>query len=327
MSKDEKPKPSTPEASKHKDVLMGEERYLEEVANGLDDKLRAAHAERLQAMENRFLELANKIMVDRPKPMIYSKMIAIMKDVEAIDKDKLNKEGGNFKYRGIDDVYNELHQLMAKHGVISVPTLVKSHWTERKTSTGKIMFHATCVYKYTFYAEDGSHLTAEVETEGQDTADKLTGKALSYAHKPVLLQVFMIPTKDLTDPDAQKPEDSYDQRPRPQQRPPQQNKPAPQKPPAQKPPAQKPAPPATPGDFVIDFTKGFKGKKISELKPDDLRNLLDWCIDNKAKEEFQKYAIEFLDSLPPEPTQDELNYGTGSDDNVIPFDDPNEPNF
>src|SRR5579884_2545722 len=105
MSKDEKPKPSTPEASKHKDVLMGEERYLEEVANGLDDKLRAAHAERLQAMENRFLELANKIMVDRPKPMIYSKMIAIMKDVEAIDKDKLNKEGGNFKYRGIDDVY------------------------------------------------------------------------------------------------------------------------------------------------------------------------------------------------------------------------------
>lgn len=327
MSKDEKPKPPKPEGSKHHEVLMGEERYLEEIAQGLDDKLRAAHADRLQAMENRFMDLANKIMVDRPKPLIFSKMIAIMKDVDAIAKEKHNKEGGNFMYRGIDDVYNEMHELMAKHGVFSVPTLVKSHWTERKTSTGKIMFHATCTYKYTFYAEDGSHVTAEVETEGQDTADKLTGKALSYAHKPVLLQVFMIPTKDMPDPDGQKPEDSYDQRQRPQQRPPQQGKPAAQKPPPAKPPAQKPAAPATPGDFVIDFTKGFKGKKIVELKPDDLRNLLEWCIDNKAKEEFQKYAIEFLDSLPPEPAQTELG-GTPYDNEEVPqFDDPNEPNF
>lgn len=323
--------PTNPQQPKTPEQVIGEaEARILAWEKRLDDKGTAVQAESLAAIERRFIELANKVMTDRPKPMIYGKMIAIMKDIEAIEKDKHNKEGGNFMYRGIDDIYNELHQLMAKHGVISVPTLIKSHWTERKTSTGKIMFHAVCTYKYTFYAEDGSHLAAEVESEGQDTADKLTGKALSYAHKPVLLQVFMIPTKDLTDPDSQKPEDSYDQRNVPrgtsapktgqgQNRPPQGRTQAPPpqgsnagKPSAASTPPSKPKPPGVGGDYVIDFTNGLAGKKLREIPIEEVEKLLVWQ-NTKAKvprPEFVAAATIWI--------QEFIGSQAGGD--VIPFD-------
>ena len=43
---------------------------------------------------------------------IHIAMVAVMKTVNAISKDKKNQQQG-FIYRGIDDVYGELHHRMA----------------------------------------------------------------------------------------------------------------------------------------------------------------------------------------------------------------------
>lgn len=140
--------------------------------------------------------------------LIYKKIIAIMQEVSGIAKTK--KPDGNVKYafRSIDEVANAFHPLLSKHGVFIVPTYISSEWTQRKTSTGSIMFHQRATYKYTFYAEDGSSIEAMVEGEGQDTQDKAIGKTLSYSLKAILTQVFMIPTESTDDTDKTSQPDS-----------------------------------------------------------------------------------------------------------------------
>ncbi len=59
--------------------------------------------------------------------------------------------------------------------------------------------------KYTFYAEDGSHIEAVVVGEGMDSGDKATNKAMSAAFKYACFQVFCIPTEEMKDPDAETP--------------------------------------------------------------------------------------------------------------------------
>src|SRR5581483_5506869 len=54
----------------------------------------------------------------------------------------------------------------------------------------------------------------------------------------------------------------------------------PSSPPPQVPPNTKFA--GEPGDYVINFTKGFKGKKIKDLARGDLESLVNWCVDKNA---------------------------------------------
>lgn len=55
-----------------------------------------------------------------------------------------------------------------------------------------------------------------------------------------------------------------------------------------------------PGDFMITFTKGFKGKKISDLSPENLEKLVLWCIKNNQFHEFQAAADAYLKQNNPE---------------------------
>lgn len=139
-------------------------------------------------------------MADNPK--IYAAMVAIMSDVTGISKAKKNMQQG-FMYRGIDDVYNALHTILAKHGVFMTPEVLQVERTERQTQRGGTLLYAQARVKYTFYASDGSSVSVVVDGEGMDSGDKATGKALSIAHKYALFQTFLIPTEEQPDPDAE----------------------------------------------------------------------------------------------------------------------------
>ena len=66
------------------------------------------------------------------QPKIYGAMAAIMAEMDAIGKDKKTEAGKfSFKYRGIDDVYNALHPLMAKHRVFVLPEVLSCTRDER----------------------------------------------------------------------------------------------------------------------------------------------------------------------------------------------------
>lgn len=75
-------------------------------------------------------------MENNEKPLIFTQLSKIMADVTAIGKDKRNLEQ-KFSYRGIDDMYNELHALFAKHEVTVMPQIVEQERRTEQTASGK----------------------------------------------------------------------------------------------------------------------------------------------------------------------------------------------
>lgn len=135
-------------------------------------------------------------------PMIHGLMVAIMRDVDGLVKDNTSK--GGFKYRGIDDVYNMMHDILSNHGVFMLPRVVGSAREERKSNAGNTLIYTMLTVEYDFVASDGSRVTAgPVIGEAFDTGDKSCMKALAIAHKYIMLQTFLVPTNLSVDPDAE----------------------------------------------------------------------------------------------------------------------------
>lgn len=127
-----------------------------------------------------------------------------MSEGYAITKDKRNQTQG-FMYRGIDDVMNTFQPLLAKHHVFVVPEVIEQQRMERTTGKDRTLLYAILKMRYTFYAEDGSSISAVVIGEGMDSGDKASNKAMSVAMKYAMFQVFCIPTEEMADPDADTP--------------------------------------------------------------------------------------------------------------------------
>lgn len=138
---------------------------------------------------------------------IYESIAAIMQEIPAVGKEKRNKEQG-FMYRGIDDVMNALQPLLSKYKVFVVPDVMEQTREERAAKSGRNLLYSILKIKFTFFAEDGSSVSAVVIGEGMDTADKASNKAMAVGMKYALFQVFCIPTEEMVDPDGDMPEDS-----------------------------------------------------------------------------------------------------------------------
>jgi hypothetical protein len=135
---------------------------------------------------------------------IFEAIPAILADVDAIAKNRQNKQQG-FAFRGIDDVMNTLHPLFAKHKVFPTCEFSEMTRSERETKSGGTMFVVTMKAKYTLYAADGSSVSTSAVGEGQDSGDKATNKAMSACYKYAMFQLLCIPT-EAVDADADTPE-------------------------------------------------------------------------------------------------------------------------
>ena len=131
---------------------------------------------------------------------IYKKIPAIMADIDAIGKNRKNQQQG-YVFRGIDDVYNALHSVLAKHEVFTTTEVLDDRTEERTTKNGSALIYRILKIRFTFFAADGSHVESIVIGEGMDSGDKASNKAMAVAHKYALLQTFAIPTEDDKDPE------------------------------------------------------------------------------------------------------------------------------
>ena len=99
-----------------------------------------------------------------------------------------------YNFRGIDDVYNALAPLLAKHGLLILPSVDAREACAVQTSKGGTTNHVCLQIVYTFISvEDGSSFNLTVYGEAQDTSDKGTPKAMSAAYKYMAIQCFAIP--------------------------------------------------------------------------------------------------------------------------------------
>lgn len=133
---------------------------------------------------------------------IYQSIISAMAEIEPIAKGRKNQQQG-FIYRGIDEIMNELQPILKNNGMFVVPEVLQMLREEKQTKSGGTLLYSVLTMKYTFYAADGSSVSAVVIGEGMDSGDKASNKAMAVAMKYALLQVFCIPTDDAKDPDAE----------------------------------------------------------------------------------------------------------------------------
>lgn len=136
------------------------------------------------------------------KQQIYQALTAINKEVEAIKKDQTNTQQG-FKYRGIDQVMNDLHSLFAKHEVLITSEVLNSFREERVNKNGTCLIWTIIDYKFIFTANDGTSISSVARGEAMDSGDKGSNKCISVALKYVLFNMFLIPTEEMKDPDAE----------------------------------------------------------------------------------------------------------------------------
>jgi hypothetical protein len=112
-----------------------------------------------------------------------------------ISKGRENKQQG-YVFRGIDDVYNALAPILAKHKLVILPRVVSRQVVERVTQKGGVLFYVTCDVEFDFVsAEDGSIHVVKTVGEAMDSGDKATNKAMSAAYKYAAMQTFCIPTE------------------------------------------------------------------------------------------------------------------------------------
>lgn len=142
------------------------------------------------------------------KLQVYADIAAVMAELsqKGISKDRKNQQQG-YKFRGIDDVYNALSELLSKHKLCILPFCLNRESVERHTKNGSALFYTTVSMKYTIVsAIDGSSVECCTVGEAMDSADKSTNKAMSAAYKYLCLQMFCIPTEGDNDADGTTPE-------------------------------------------------------------------------------------------------------------------------
>lgn len=139
------------------------------------------------------------------KKSIYEALIAAQAAIKNVSKNSQNKFDG-YKYRGIDDVMDAVHKAFVNAGVVAVPEVISREQVERTSRKGELMIHTTLTVKYTFYAEDGSSVSAVVQGEGLDRGDKSLNKAMSAAYKYCAFQVMSIPTAEMIDSETESPQ-------------------------------------------------------------------------------------------------------------------------
>lgn len=144
-------------------------------------------------------------MTDAKPGEVYERFAKAFAAVAPIRKAQKNAHHG-YTYRGIDDVLNALHDVLAEHGLFYVPRCVGEAYEEWKTSKGGRLQVARLKYEFVFYAPDGSSFpVGPVVGQAADTDDKAPMQALSQAAKPALLHAFCIQTEDTHDADAASP--------------------------------------------------------------------------------------------------------------------------
>lgn len=130
-------------------------------------------------------------------PTVQQALAAVARDVGVVPKGgKADERSGGYRYRGIDDVINALHGPLVEHGVVICPQVV--HWATHEYHGYKSgVWSLTQVQvRYMVYGPAGDHVEVVGIGEGIDNGDKGPGKAMSYAWKTAISQLFSLPTDD-----------------------------------------------------------------------------------------------------------------------------------
>lgn len=125
------------------------------------------------------------------------RMLAVAADVSHVSKDVTVKHAGaNYKGLSHDGVVDAVRAALIKHGVLALPSVVNTRYSEAVTKSGNAQQMIDVDVETTFINADNMDERLSVVTTGTgiDSQDKAPGKAMSYAKKYGLIYAFLLIT-------------------------------------------------------------------------------------------------------------------------------------
>lgn len=125
-------------------------------------------------------------------PQIYELLPKVARDVGAIGKDNRNQQQ-NYRFRSVDQVLNQLHGALSKHGV-ALSVAVRDRETTTLERDKKLVTRTCLLLDVTFHAPDGSSITSTAAGEGMDFGgDKASNKAMAAGFKYAVFLGLSVP--------------------------------------------------------------------------------------------------------------------------------------
>lgn len=116
-------------------------------------------------------------------------------EVGAINKDETNREQG-FKFRSIEAITDKVRPLLARHGVVIVPSVVSFEYSEQVSKGGARGIRCVANMAYQVAGPDGTWFSGGMLGEAVDYGDKSTSKAVQMAFKYFLTELLTIGSGD-----------------------------------------------------------------------------------------------------------------------------------
>lgn len=137
-------------------------------------------------------------------PHVYTAIAEVMGKLSKVGIAKANSNTQqNYKFRGIDDVYNALAPFLAEAKLLILPRVQSRSVSERESRNGGVLFYVVLDVEFDFVsAQDGSKHVVRMAGEAMDSGDKATNKAMSAAYKYACMEAFCIPTEGDNDADS-----------------------------------------------------------------------------------------------------------------------------
>lgn len=130
-------------------------------------------------------------------PQIFEAMAKVAKKLKAVEM----KDMARYKARHIYDVYNMMQPVLAEAGIVLTRELISNTTKEVTSKQGSKGTHREQMWRFNFHAGDGSYISTTFPAESIDWGDKSSSQCDAMAFKQMLIHTFLIPTKDMGDPE------------------------------------------------------------------------------------------------------------------------------
>lgn len=138
---------------------------------------------------------------------VYQKMAAITAELQTVAKNLTVQQTKTSSYKAVSerDILDAVKPLEAKFGIYSYPAsrqVIESNLLETESNYGKkttFMTRIETVYRFVNIEDPKEFIETTVFSEGIDSQDKGSGKAMTYGDKYALMKAYKISTGE--DPD------------------------------------------------------------------------------------------------------------------------------
>lgn len=124
-------------------------------------------------------------------------MLAVMREIEMIAKTRRSEAGGNYMFRGIEELLEAIAPACRRHGLLT-PTWVGEPIvsTYQAGSGGRTtMNHVIVPVAVRFRTPGGDVIESSALGEAADSGDKAVSKAYSVGYREIMFKTFVIPTR------------------------------------------------------------------------------------------------------------------------------------